>query len=162
MTDRPKHDEPPSLEKEPFEEALDAAEVFNELADDEAAAGADEQASAEKAFDAAGDPSGAISDPSGAISDPFADEFELAPQRPPAQAEEQAAPALEVEAVGATQTELVTETPAATPPPAPARGPSESSIGELFKPVVRHSPPSRIRIEAESVGALFRRFIEQE
>ena len=157
MTDRPKQDEPSSLDKEPFEEALDAAEVFSELADDEATAGGDE-AAGEQALETIGAPG----DASGALGDPFADEFELAAQRPTALAEEDAAPVPQTEEAGAPDAEPTEAAPVAQPAPAPARGVSEASIGALFKPVVKHSPPSRIRIETDSVGALFRRFIEQE
>jgi hypothetical protein len=160
MAERPKQDEPPSLDKEAFEEALDAAEVFSELADDEAAGR--EQAAGEKALDAAGDEFGAIGDASGAIGDPFADEFELAAHRPTALAEEHPAPAPQAEEADAAGPEPAAEVPVAQPVPAFARAASQASIGDLFKPVVKHSPPSKMRIEAESVGALFRRFIEQE
>jgi len=162
MTDRPKQDEPSSLDKEPFEEALDAAEVFSELADDEATAGGDE-ATGEQTPET--------------IGDVFADEFDLAVQRPTALAQEDAALVPQTEEADAVAAELISEevateeadseavaaaVPAARPASAAARGVSEASIGALFKPVVKHSPPSRIRIETDSVGALFRRFIEQE
>jgi hypothetical protein len=162
MTDRPKQDEPSSLDKEPFEEALDAAEVFSELADEEATAGSHEPAG-EQTLET--------------IGDAFADEFELAAQRPTALAEEDATPVAQTEEADAVAAEVATEeaaseaadseavapvAPVAQPAPALARSVSEASIGALFKPVVKHSPPSRIRIEADSVGALFRRFIEQE
>jgi len=121
MADRSTQDNMPFFEDEAFEEALDAAEVFNELAAEETERLVEEPPAEEA----------------------FADEFEL-PAKPAA-----AAPAAAEEA-----------RPAAVESHVPA-GPGRPSIGELFKPVVKHSPPSRIRIEPNSVGTLFRRFIEQ-
>ncbi len=153
MTDRPEQDDTPSLDDGTFEEALDAAEVFNELANEEAAP------SGEEILD----------------KEAFADEFELAAERRPAEPE-----GARPESVVETKLlEEVEEPRPARPPelqrrrelaegeppfetqPVVERAAGEHSIGELFKPVVKHSPPSRIRIEADSVGALFRRFIEQ-
>ncbi len=169
MTDRPEQDDTPSLDDGTFEEALDAAEVFNELANEEA------EPSGEEILD----------------KEAFADEFELAAERRPAEPEgarpelvEGARPELvegaRPESVVETKLlEEVEEPHPARPPelqrrrelaegepafetqPVVERAAGEHSIGELFKPVVKHSPPSRIRIEADSVGALFRRFIEQ-
>jgi hypothetical protein len=121
---------------EAFEEALDAAEVFTELDAEEADSGAqaalDEQA--------------------------FTDDFELpGPSRPEPQpapaapaAKPQAAPPVPAAAEAAVAEAAVAEVVGA-----------RLSIGGLFKAAVRRSPPSRIRIEADSVGALFRRFIER-
>jgi hypothetical protein len=116
---------------EAFEEALDAAEVFTELDAEEADSGA------QAALD----------------EQAFTDDFELpVPSRPepqeapaPLAAQAQAPPPVRVAAEAAV---------------AEAVG-AQLSIGGLFKAAVRRSPPSRIRIEADSVGALFRRFIER-
>jgi len=108
----------PFFDDEAFEEALDAAEVFNELAAEETER-LDEENLGEEAF---------------------TDEFELPTRPAPAEPQPDEAPAAQADE------------------PASA---TWHSIGELFKPVVKHSPPSRIRIEANSIGTLFRRFIEQ-
>ena len=110
----------PFFDDETFEEALDAAEVFNELAAEETERLGDE----------------------GLGEEAFTDDFELPTRAAPAEPQpDETPPAVE---------------PAPEPDPA-----TWQSIGELFKPVVKHSPPSRIRIEANSIGTLFRRFIEQ-
>ncbi len=131
MTDEPKHDESPPPDDQAFEEALDAAEVFSDLANEDAALGVGE-----------GLEHGALDDDAVGAQDAeaFADEFELPAPQPAAVAADEAA---------------------ALAPAAAEFGPAGPSIGQLFKPVVKHSPASRIRIESDSIGALFHRFIEQ-
>ncbi len=146
MTDEPKHNESPSPTDEAFEEALDAAEVFNDLANEDVALGVgkglDDDALDDEAVEAQD-------------SEAFADEFELPAPQP-------AAVAVEIEAAPSAEPDAGAADEAAALAPAAAefaaRGPS---IGQLFKPVVKHSPPSKIRIESDSIGALFHRFIEQ-
>ena len=153
MTDEPKHKESPSPNDEAFEEALDAAEVFSDLANEDKALRVGEGLE-DEALE--GGAAGAQGDAYGAESDAFADEFELpAPQL--------AAAAVETEALAAAEADAgsVDEVAAPTPEAVGALAFAAPSIGELFKPVVKHSPPSKIRIEADSIGALFHRFIEQ-
>jgi hypothetical protein len=147
MADEPKHDATPPPNGEPFEEALDAAEVFTDLANEgpapRAGAGLDDDESlGGDEFEA-----GAYD----AESDAFADEFELPAAQPAA---------VEVAEPAAPEPAAADEAAALTPGPAGAWH-GAPSIGELFKPVVKHSPPSKIRIEADSIGALFHRFVEQ-
>jgi hypothetical protein len=144
MTDEPKQDQHPSTTDEAFEEALDAARVFSDLAGDEAGAvgeGLDD--------DVVDDEAGRAQE-----AEAFADEFELPAPQP-------AAVAVETEPASAEPEAEETDDAAAVEPMAAQVQPGGASIGELFRPVVKHSPPSKIRIEADSIGALFHRFIEQ-
>ena len=139
MTDEPKHDEA-------FEEALDAAEVFSDLANEDAALEVGEGLEDDALDD------GAVG---ARDAEAFADEFELpAPQPAAAAVETESAPPAEPDTGAADEA-------AALAPAAAEFAPAGPSIGELFKPVVKHAPPSKIRIESDSIGALFHRFIEQ-
>lgn len=174
MSDEPRQDESPPPEGSEaedardtagaFEEALDAAEVFSELADEGAhpAAGAD---------DTAVDEGTSPEEAAGFEEAAFADDFDLA-ARPGAETERLLAEALDEDVAepGPAMAVLAGDAvPTADTEPIPVggafavmAGDARHSIGMLFKPVVRHSPPSKIRVEADSVGALFRRFIEQD
>jgi len=134
MADPPKQNDKPAFEDEAFEEALEGAEAFEEALD---AAEVFHELDADEGKPTAEE---ALDD------EVFSDDFE-----PPALPGPESGQARTVLAQGAL------ESRASAPAPAGAR----ASIGQLFKPVVKHSPLSKIRIEDNSIGALFRRFIQQ-
>jgi hypothetical protein len=165
---RPANGAPPH--DDAFEEALDAAKVFGELAEDEPAAGADEAsrqdaaAPQDAAFADEFDLRGGVARAEAALDAAEATLLERTPQ--PVVTPGEPEPASPAPAAAGSPAPGAAPVPAAPPPsaaPAPPGGPAEhQSIGQLFRTVVRHSPPSRIRIESNSIGALFHRFIEQE
>ena len=177
MTDRPQHDNngptkgKPPRANDAFEEALDAAEVFSELAQESPGASSAAQSPAHIA-DNENLPGDDVAREETAREDAaFADEFDLRRSVARAEAALDAAetsllgPAPDKEAEpprnAAPPQAVAPEGEALAPPPA-ARPAERVSIGLLFRAVVKHSPPSKIRIESDSIGALFRRFIEQE
>ncbi|MBN1919325.1 MAG: hypothetical protein JW889_15590 [Verrucomicrobia bacterium] len=161
MTSRPKPErqrpaDNAARQDDAFEEALEAAEVFGELAEDEPRTLAVEPLETVTEPEEAGRQNDAA----------FADEFDL---RGVVARAEAALDSAEATLLDNTPPPETPPAPVVESPPAPQSAPAQPaapvggrSIGQLFSTVVKHSPPSRIRIEPDSVGALFRRFIEQE
>jgi len=177
MTDRPEHNSrpengTPSAAPTPaartpgdyaYEEALDAAKVFGELAEEEPTVEtAARPAERGRAGDVAETSEPARDDAARYEDAAFADDFDLRRSVARAEAALDAAEATLIDRTPLDEAKPAAAVVKSPPAAAPAAPPERQSIGRLFTTVVKHSPPSRIRIESNSIGALFRRFIDQE